>query len=218
MGRKCEKSRLEVVWNEKTEELRLEGEPVLRYTLSWPELRGGGAGGRWINRYYAHLAKSWQLRWRREVYWKACIALADCRACARPFTAWTGTLEGTVTLMENGLLSLCMEGEEIRGNGRPCRVKWGDVWKVREGTPLTPWEWFGGRRGIRKKAMAQVLEQGREKQGEGACFLDHNWEEKGRRTLSLEEYWLTGEGAQIAFPQSTIAPPAEGTPVFQICR
>lgn len=216
MGGKREKVQAEVIWNKVNEELRLEGEPVLQYTLSWPEIRGGGAGGRWINRYYTRLAKSWQLRWQREVYWKACIALADCRACARPFAAWTGKLEGAVTLWENGILSLCMEGEEIRGDGRPCRVKWGDVWKVREGTPFTAREWFGGRKGAKKKVLEQVLEQGREKKTAGTCFLDRDWEEKGRRMLSLEGYWLTGDGAQIAFPQSTIAPPAEGAPVFQV--
>ena len=74
----------QVLWHEENRTLTLEGEPVLDYALSWPELADAGRGGRRISRYYARLAQSWRLRWQREVYWKACIQLADRRAAARP--------------------------------------------------------------------------------------------------------------------------------------
>ena len=73
----------QVDWQEERCTLTLEGEPVLKYVLSWPQVRGGGLGGRWISRYYDWLARAWRLRWQREVYWKACIQLADRRAAAR---------------------------------------------------------------------------------------------------------------------------------------
>ena len=59
-----------VDWQEEKRTLTLEGEPVLTYTLSWPQVEGAGLGGRWISRYYACLAKSWRQRWEREVYWR----------------------------------------------------------------------------------------------------------------------------------------------------
>ena len=81
---------VQVVWREEKRTLVLEGEPVLTYSLSWPQVEGGGLGGRWISRYYSNLAKSWRRRWEREVYWAACLALSARRETARPFTPWSG--------------------------------------------------------------------------------------------------------------------------------
>ena len=55
----------QVVWEEEKRILTLEGEPVLKYVLSWPQVEGAGLGGRWISRYYARLAQNWRRRWGR---------------------------------------------------------------------------------------------------------------------------------------------------------
>ena len=120
-----------LVWREAEETMTLEGEAVLTFHLVWPELKGAGLGGRWISRYYARLAESWRRRWRREVYWRACIQLAQCRAAARPFTPWKGELRGEKVLWKDGVLSLRLNGWESRGDGKVNRVQWGDVWKGR---------------------------------------------------------------------------------------
>lgn len=206
----------EVIWQEERRTLTLEGEPVLEYTLSWPQVTGGGMGGRWISRYYDHMARVWRLRWQREVYWKACLELAERRAESRPFIPWRGRLAGEVALLENGRLSLRLEGEEIRGDGKPCRVRWGDVWNVREGAPCPLKEIFAGKRGWKKKLQKQIVQQGNRRRTSGDCFLDRDWEQKVRRLFPEQEYCLTPDGLEFAFPQGAIAPAAEGTPVFQI--
>ena len=204
----------EVLWREEGRTLSLEGEPVLEYTISWPEVTGGGLGGRWISRYYARLARSWGLRWQREVYWKACLELAGRRADSRPFTLWTGRLAGQVTWHKDGLLSVRMEGEEIRGDGKPCRVRWSDVWKVREGAPRPLREFFPQTRGWKKSLMEQVIQQGNRRREGGDCFLDPGWEGRLRGVFPFRDYGLTGEGLEFALPQGAVAPAAEGTPVF----
>lgn len=206
-----------VVWREEARTLTLEGEPVLEYRMSWPEVQGAGLGGRWISRYYARLARDWRLRWQREVYWKACLELAARRAEARPFTPWSGALTGEQALWEDGLLSLRLTGEETRGDGRPCRVRWGDVWKVREGTPCTAGELLGGGLRWKKRAVDQILEQGRQRRAAGDCFLDPGWEKKAARAFP-HDLCLTPEGVEAAFPQCSIAPAAEGNPVFVLNR
>lgn len=102
-----EKPRL--VWREAEETMTLEGENVLTFRLIWPQLEGAGLGGRWISRYYARLAEDWRRRWRREVYWKACIQLAQRRAAAQPFTPWKGELRGEEVLWRDGVLSLRLD-------------------------------------------------------------------------------------------------------------
>ena len=126
---------LEVLWHEEERTLTLSEEPVLHYRLAWPELRNVGFRGRWINRFYAHMAQVWRQRWEREVYCRACFDLAQRRAESRPFTPWTGRLEGEVVFQDAERLSIRMHGEEIRADGEPCRVQWDDAWNVPEGAP-----------------------------------------------------------------------------------
>lgn len=204
----------EVAWHREDRTLTLDREPVLTYVLSRPEVTGGGLGGRWINAYYARLARSWRERWEREVYWKSCLELSGRRAASREFIPWTGRLEGEVTWLGDGLLSIRMEGEEVRGDGRPCRVRWGDTWKLREGAPCPLKEFFHGDRGWKGKLYEQVLHQGRERRAGGDCFLDPDWEGRIKRSLPLKDYCLTQDGLELALPQCLVAPAAEGTPVF----
>ena len=151
-----------VSWERKNRILTLEGEPVLSYTLSWPKIEDGGLGGRWISKYYARLARSWRRRWEREVYWRACLELAARREEARPFTPWSGELTGETALLQDGVLSLRFFGAEVRGDGRPARVRWGDVWKLREGAPKSLGSLFQGEKGWKKRLWQVILRQGEE--------------------------------------------------------
>lgn len=205
-----------VVWQGEVRTLTLGGEPALSYSLIWPQVTGAGWGGKRISRYYTRLAGAWRLRWQRELYWKACVDLAGKRAASRPFTPWACRMEGEVTFLGDGLLSLRMKGEEIRGDGKASRVQWGDTWKVREGAPCLPGELFGEKKGWKRRLLTQITAQGRTRQGTGDWFPDPDWEQKLRRALPEDGICLVEEGVEVAFPQCTIAPAAEGTPVFTV--
>lgn len=206
----------EIAWEKIERTLTLEETPVLSYTLSVPQITGGGLGGRWINAYYTRLSRAWQNRWEREVYWKACLELASRQSRSKDFIPWSGQLDGTVTWQADGLLSIRMEGEETHGDGRPCRVRWGDTWNLREGTPCPLKEFFRGRRSWKKDLYERIFQQGRERRAGGDCFLDQGWENKIKRACSLRDFCLTQDGVELALPQCLIAPAAEGNPVFFI--
>ena len=123
-----------------------------------------------------------------------------------------------MALLEDGLLSLRLEGEESRGDGHPSRVRWGDVWKVREGAPCPLKEVLGKGRGWRKRLLGQVIRQGNQRREAGDCFLDGDWAQKARKWLPIRDFCLTLEGVELVYPQCSIAPAAEGTPVFGIPR
>lgn len=205
-----------VVWEEEKRVLTLEGEPVLNYSLSWPRIEGAGLGGRWISRYYARLAGHWRRRWEREVYWAACLELAARREAARPFTPWTGELTGETALLRDGVLSLRFFGREVRGDGRPARVRWGDVWNLREGAPKPLKTLFQGEKGWKKRLWQAVLRQGEERRKAGDCFLDGDWSQKAKKIRPLRGWCLTEEGVEVSIPQCVAAPAAEGCPVFTV--
>ena len=207
---------IRVVWETEARALTLEGEPVLKYSLSRPRIEGGGLGGRWISRYYARLAQSWRRRWEREVYWRACLDLAAHRERSRPFTPWTGELSGETALLRDGVLSLRFFGCEVRGDGRPARVRWGDVWTVREGTPKLLRSLFRGEKGWKNRLWQQIVRQGEERRQAGDCFLDGDWVQKAKKARPLRGWCLTEEGVEVALPQCSAAPAAEGCPVFTV--
>ena len=207
-----------VRWSEERRRLTLEGEGVLEYVLRWPQVEGAGLGGRWISAYYRRLAGSWRRRWEREVYLQACLDLVRCREESRPFTPWRGELTGEVALLRDGLLSLRLCGWESRGARPPSRVRWGDVWKVRQGAPCPLGELMAGRRGWRRRLWAALAGQGEARRRGGDCFLDPDWLKKARAARPLKDYCLTEEGVELALPQCAAAPAAEGCPVFTIPR
>lgn len=207
---------IRVVWETEARALTLEGEPVLKFSLSCPRVEDGGLGGRWINRYYARLSRSWRRRWEREVYWQACLALAARREAAKPFTPWTGELRGETVLLQDGVLSLRFFGCEVRGDGRPARVRWGDVWNLREGAPKPLGSLFGRERGWKKRLWQAVLRQGAERRRAGDCFLDPDWAQKAQKARPLRDWCLTQEGVELSLPQCAASPAAEGCPVFTL--
>ena len=208
----------QVLWHEENRTLTLEGEPVLDYALSWPELADAGRGGRRISRYYARLAQSWRLRWQRELYWRACLALSQHRAASRPFQPWHACLRGEVTAQEEDLLSLRLEGEEVCGGSRACRACFGDVWRLCDGAPCSLKEVLGGQRRWKRPLLSQLTELGDSRRAAGDCFLDPDWAQKARRLLPEENFCLLPGGLELFFPQCTIAPAAEGVVCFRMPR
>lgn len=207
-------STVQIVWEKENRTLTLEGEPVLEYALSWPRIEGGGPGGRWISRYYARLARCWRRRWEREVYWQACVELADRRQQARPFAPWQGELTGETALLRGGLLSLRLFGRETRGDGRPVQTRWGDVWELREGAPRPLGSLFRGERGWKGRLWQALIRQGEERRQGGDCFLDSDWAQKARKIHPFRGWCLTEEGVELTLPQCAAAPAAEGCPTF----
>lgn len=205
-----------ITWQEEERTLTLGGEPVLEYTLSWPQVEGGGLGGRWVSRYYARLASHWRRRWEREVYWAACLELAAHRESAHPFAPWRGELRGETALIQDGLLSLRFQGREDRGGRGPARVRWGDVWTVREGTPKPLRSLFSGEKGWRDRLWQSLIRQGEARRQAGDCFLDGDWVRKARKARPLKNWCLTEEGIEVALPQCAASSAAEGCPVFTL--
>lgn len=201
-------------WREECRTLKLEGEPVLEYAVTWPEIQGAGLGGRWINRYYVHLARAWKRRWEREVYWQACLELGARRQRAQLFVPWKGELKGEVAYLENGLLSVRFVGWEARGDGRISRVRWGDIWKVREGAPCSVKDLCKEEKGWKKRLWKELVAQGERRREGGDCFLDCDWQKKARAVRPLENCCLTREGIEVSLPQGAATPMAEGCPVF----
>ena len=197
-------------------ELTLEGEPVLRCELTWPECIGTWQGLRDINRYYDRVVQVWRERWEREVYVQACLDLADRRAQGRPFRPWQAKLTTQITREGEGLLSLVQDAAEQAGYDRPVTVRRGDTWSLDSGVPRTLASFFSPNRRWKKRLLAQVEEQAAQRLASGESLLDSDCVQKLRKLFDSERFCLTGKGVQVFFPMYALGPGAEGIPAFDV--
>lgn len=95
-------------------------------------------------------------------------------------------------------------------------MRWGDVWKLREGAPKPLGSLFQGEKGWKNRLWQAILRQGEEHRQAGDCFLDGDWTQKARKAHPLRNWCLTGEGVEVSLPQCAASPAAEGCPVSTI--
>lgn len=209
-GKTSKDTAWEVRWKREHTVLKLQGEPVVEMELSWPQIIQSGAGSRRVNRYYEHLANEWRERWRKKIYWQACLELVRCRNEGECFSPWQTFLEGQVVFQSEDTLSIRMDAREIWGNGRPLRVCSGDIWMVPEGVPLPVRTYFPGDRRWWRNLVIKLKEQGEARRSGGDCFLDVDFKNKLEQALSPHRCCRTQEGLEFYIPQCTLAPAAEG--------
>lgn len=197
-------------------EMALEGEEVLRCVITWPECAGTWNGLGAVNHFYQHVTQCWRRRWERELYCLACLDLADRRSCGRPFRVWQAELVTQITFQENGLLSLWQEGWEHRGYDRPMVLRRGDTWSLADGAPRTLASFYPRERRWKKRLLKQVEEQAGQRLDGGESLLDGDCVQRLRQEFDPENFYLTGEGVQVFFPLYSLAPGAEGIPVFSV--
>jgi len=207
-----------VVWRREERVLTLEGEPVLQLQLNWPELEGGGRGGKWLSRYYRKVARTWKDRWEKELYLRACLDLVELRGQSKPFRVWAARLTGEVTHQQPQLLSIRMEAREMGRGGRALVVCTGDIWNMPQASPCTLEQLYFGRRGWRKQLLGQLEEQGQRQLAAGECFLDRDFSKKLKQLLRPGRYCIRGECLEFYGPQCLLAPAAQEIAVFPLAR
>lgn len=197
-------------------ELTLEGEPVLCCLMTRPECGGTWKGLEAINRYYVRVAQVWQERWKREVYVRACLDLADRRAQGKPFRPWQASLTTQITYQSDGLLSLFQDGTEQAGHDRPVTVRRGDTWSLETGAPRSLSSFFKNERRWKRRIRRQVEEQAAQRLASGETLLDADCREAVRALFDVQRFYRTEQGIRMFFPMYTLGPSAEGIPVFDI--
>ena len=196
--------------------LSWEGEPVLSLSLRTPRLAGEGAAVRRINRCYEKMARLWQDRWEGPLYQQACAAAQADRAAQRPVRPWQAQLDFTVTLLEGELLSLYFDIYEYAGGAHGMTQRQGDTWQIPAGAPRTLASFYPPRSRWRRQALTQLHRQAARNAEGGESLYYEDWPQRLTACFDPDRFYLTPQGIDLFYPLYTIAPYAEGIPVFQL--
>ena len=186
-----------------------DGEAVLlTVSMRWPRLEEDSPGLKRINRYYDALADRWRRRWEGPL-------LTQARAAAGPDTPpWSASLDFTVTLFQEGTLSLYVDAAEDTGGRYPDRVRQGDTWRVPSGVPVTLPELLPPRRWWRGPVVEEVRRQVGQRVSAGEAIFFEDWLKLCSQRFSSDRFYLTPEGPVVFYPVRSIAPDLEGFPAF----
>lgn len=195
-----------------------EGETkLLTVRARWPRLEETSPGIRRINHYYDALADRWLKRWEGPLQERAKAALAGGGA-GMGSLPWGASLDFTVTLFQDGVLSLYLDVVENVGARRGHRVRQGDAWYLPSGVPVTLRELLPRRHWWRGPVLEVVRRQaGRQLQAGEAVFYD-DWVKLVSRRFSPRRFYLTPAGPVVFYPVEAVAPAMEGFPAFSLAE
>ena len=196
--------------------LKYEQAPVLCLSIRCPRLSGEGAGCRRINRCYDRMSALWRERWEGLLYRQACAAAQADREAGRPVRTWQARLDFTVTLREGELLSLYFDIYEYTGGAHGTTLRQGDTWQVPAGAPRTLASFYPPRSRWRRQALTQLHRQAARNAEGGESLYYEDWPQRLTACFDPDRFYLTPQGIDLFYPLYTIAPYAEGIPVFQL--
>ena len=188
-----------------------EGQSVLTCRANLPE---GPERCRRLARYLEETERVWQARWEKKLYPMACEALG----AGRLFRPWTAELTGEETCRDEMFYSMRLEAREVRGDGRPCLVCWGLIWRIKEDAPVNVENFFHRGKGLENQILKRIFRDGTARQRENLWFPDGDWQEKAKKALKACSPWIDEKSVFWSFPQGFMADSAEGTPVFGVER
>lgn len=208
--------RLAVETEEWKRALEWEGETVLSISLQYPKLPEESPGLRRVGRYYRRLAQQWQSRWEGPLYLQAQAWAQAMRERSRPFQPWEARLTYHIACQTETLLSLWVDAYEYAGGAHGVTTRQGDTWELPAGLPRSLASFFPPRCPWRKRVLEQVEREIRRRLDAGEAWFEPDWQRLIVREFRPEHFYCTPEGPQVFYPLYSIAPYAEGIPVFPI--
>ncbi len=196
--------------------LTYEDETVLTLALRIPKLPEKPLSLRRAGRFCRRAADSYRQRWEGELYRRACLALTQARERSRPFHPWEADLEASAVYLDGGYLSLCMDAHQREGVSRPSLTRFAMVWPLSGRFPCTLEQFLG--KGCRRRVLAGMAEQIEARVASGESLYFEDYPRRLSRFFDPDRFYLTPEGVALFYPVCSLAPYAEGLPVFLFPR
>ena len=187
--------------------------PLLTATVRLP--RWDGTGGERLDRFYTAYEKAFFAYCQRVLLPQAQAALEAARHSGGALPAWLIDLDTTVTMERADLISLYTDTTE-RCGGRRLLLRRSETWDLADGCLLPLGDLFPGMPLPRRKLIRAAADQIRLQQEQGVALYHPDWQRRLRSDFSSDRFYLTEQGLCLYYQMFSIAPAAEGIPVFSI--
>lgn len=192
-----------------------EGIPVLKVSVALPRLDGSDRRTQRINRYSVRFEKVY-LAYCRQILLPE--AAESCRAAMETSAPWSmarAELNGCVSFLSGALLSLVYDARESVHGLAGFQFRRSMVWDLSSGLPVPISEFFPPHTRCRSILLRFAREQIPRRIENGELWRT-DWRMQLRRTLSLQNYYLSEGGLCFFFPLGSLAPHRAGIPSFTI--
>lgn len=188
--------------------------PVLIANLTLPRPVGeSGRPARRLNRFYQLYARSYLRYCERWLFPQAAESYRLALESSGPLPQDYATLSYNVTCNGSGVLSLYVDSKECCG-GRLERRRHGDTWDLSTGYPIPISACFP-RKSPWRKTLLRLTEQEVDRQERAGIAKYHDgWRRLLRRNFNPENFYLSETELHWYWQMYTVAPAAEGIPVF----
>lgn len=199
------------------EEMVYRNQPVLTYTIQYPEVSSAvfKTAAVTINRYYRAKADLYRQRLRHSLYHQAIRELENTKENPdipfRPFEAYLGC---TIAYNENCMLSLYFDAYQFTGGAHGNTTRTSDTWDLGCGRRVTMARFFKPGATYKAYVINTVNEQisAQMETGNGMYFED--FDTNAARHFNPGSFYLVPEGLVVYYQQYQIAPYASGIPEF----
>lgn len=195
----------DLAWEEEGGVLEFEGRAVLNWSVKMPVIAASKRGGKWLQRYYSKVVKVWKRRWFHEMYGLSCLESLE----KTHFEPWEMSLAGEWIPLEHGRVSVALT--VVEKSGKKDRFYFGDLWQG--AVPVSAKECSPFQNLNRKEIVAILQQQGETWQD--FAFLS-SYLTLIDRCFSYKNICFRPEGAEVFFPQGSIAGRVEGVVKFLI--
>ena len=197
-------------------EWTVDGIPVLTAELSLPRPVGEtGRAARRLDRYYQLYARSYLRYCERWLFPQSAESCRVALETSAPLPQDSAQLSYRVTCNGGGILSLYTESSEIC-NGRTERRRHGDTWDLLTGYPIPLSACFPRKSPWRKALLRRTEAEVERPERAGVARYYEGWRRRLRRNLNVENFYLSETELFWFWQMFTVAPSAEGIPVFSM--
>lgn len=191
-----------------------DGIPVLTAELSLPRPVGeSGQAARRLDRYYQLYARAYLRYCERWIFPQSAEAYRLALETSAPLPQDSARLSYHVTCNGGGVLSLYTESAETCG-GRTERRRRGDTWDLLTGYPVPLSACFPRKFPWRKTLLRRSETEIERQERAGVARYYEGWRRLLRRNFNPDHFYLSETELFWFWQMFTIAPSAEGIPVF----
>jgi hypothetical protein len=200
------------------ETLYHKGEPVLKYTIRYPEFSSAvfRIAAHEMNRYYQARTALQRQRYRQILYPQAVRDFDYAASHDYPFREYEAMMVHTVTYNKNCTVSLYADNYQYTGGAHGNTIRTSDTWDLKSAQRMSLASFFAAPVPFPAFVLQSINGQIAAQLAEGTGMYFDDYEKNVTQNFNPRSFYLTDTGVVLYFQQYQIAPYASGIPEFTL--